>query len=312
MPEQGRIGYNFVRIASKSRLLMVPASPQRPKHAILVPYRKILLSLGILSFSAGIALLGANGAGFLFPLRSPDINGYVDFAGSATTTFAQSEQRLDALVKSHPSNDQFVTQATRIFHDGIAHVAPRDVKRYGGGHYRMRVPISENWILYLLSYLKPDTYRDYEFCSYRRALERGVGRCGQQSLALVSFLAKHGMKTGFIALGGHSVATAEVDDHDWYILDPDYGAVIPKPIEEVEKNPDSVLPYYWSNAAKENGIQALYAPANRVVYGGPEARYARACPIETVAYLAKWIIPLVLVLVGIALLVIRQRGRRRE
>jgi hypothetical protein len=260
----------------------------------------------------GMILLAVNVCGFAVPLRSPDIDGYRDFAGIATTRFSESSAALRRLSESQATPVDFVTEATRIFHAGIAHVAPRDVRANGLDHYRMRVPLTENWILFALSYLKPDTYRDYEFCSYRKALERGTGRCGQQSMALVSFLEERGFQTGFVELGGHSIATVKVAPSKWYLLDADYGGVIPFDIQTAERSPSSVLRYYWSSAARDAGLDALFDPAgNQTKYGGPDARYARACPFERAAYAAKWLLPGVLV---IPLLVtsIRKRSGRIE
>ncbi|MEL7537990.1 MAG: hypothetical protein AAFM91_13145 [Pseudomonadota bacterium] len=258
----------------------------------------------------GALLLALNLAGWWVPMRAVEIDGYVDFAGEPTRTLTESLQRLDALRQESPDRIQLVTQATRIFHDGIAHVAPADVRANGFAHYGMRVPLTENWVLYALSYVKPSTYMDYEFCSYERALERGTGRCGQQSLALVSFLSEQGIPTGFVALEGHAIATAEVEDDTWYLLDPDYGGVIPYDIAQAEKNPAAVLSYYWSDAAQQNRIDATYEPENEVRYGGPEARYARACPIETLAYVFKWAMPLLLILLWPASLLLP--GPRRS
>ena len=205
-----------------------------------------------------------------------------------------------------------MTEATRIFHVGMAHVAPQDVRRNGLEHYRMRVPVTENWVLFALSYLKPDTYRDYEFCSYRKVLERGTGRCGQQSLALVSFLEERGFQTGFVELGGHSIATVKVAPSKWYVLDADYGGVIPFDIHTAERSPSSVLRYYWRAAARDAGLDAYFdAASNETKYGGRNARYARACLLERAAYAAKWLLPGALV---IPLLVtsIRKGSRRIE
>jgi len=269
--------------------------------------------LNVVSFgmaAVGVTLLVVNGFGFAVPLRAVDVDGYRDFAGVETATFETTIGQLERLAESGASKVHMVTEATRLVHAGIAHVSPRDVKAKGVDHYRMRVPATENWILFTLSYLKPDTYRDYEFCSYRRALERGTGRCGQQALTLVSFLAENGLETGFVALGGHAIATAKVDESQWFLLDADYGAVIPFDIAEAEQDPDSVIPHYWSSAAQENRIHELYAPpSNRVSYGGPSARYARACPIESAAYVLKWAIPFLL-LIPLPLLRSRRLSRR--
>lgn len=267
--------------------------------------------LAAASAAIGAILLLVNLSGFFVPLRSPDVDGYRDFAGVETLEYGEAIRRLDEIVERKPSAEELVYEATRVFHEGIAHIAPADVAKNGLEHYRMRVPASENWILFALSYLKPDTYRDYEFCDYRRALERGTGRCGQQSLALVSFLSKLGIETGFVALGGHAIATANVGDDKWYLLDPDYGGVIPFDITVAERDPESVLPYYWSPAARVNGLHKAYEPENRVRYGGPEARYARACPIERAAYALKWTVPALLLLPFPLLIMYRRIASRR-
>jgi hypothetical protein len=129
----------------------------------------------------------------------------------------------------------------------------------------MRVPVWENYLLFLLSYLKPDTYRDYEFCSYRMSLERGTGRCGQQSMALVDYLSENGISTGFVTLRGHVIATAEVSEGEWYLLDPDYGGVIPFDISTAQRNPKSVIPYYWSAAAAERMLHNRFGPEHNEV-----------------------------------------------
>ena len=257
---------------------------------------------GIFFLVLSALIVAVNAAGFVIPLRADNVDGYVDFANSRTQSFETSLERLRALSKPTIEPTELVTEATRVFHEGMAHIAPEDVIEHGLDHYRMTVPITENWILFALSFLKPDTYSDYEFCHYQRALERGTGRCGQQSMALVSFLANQGLETGFVALEGHAIATAKVDDGSWYLLDADYGAVIPFDLAQAEQNPESVIPHYWSQAAIDNEIHELYAPKNRLKYGGPEARYARACPIENIAYLLKWLTPFILLAFGLLLL----------
>ena len=87
-------------------------------------------------------------------------------------------------------------------------------------------------------------------------------------------------------------------------MDSDYGGVIPFDIRVAEQHPISVLPYYSSPAASENGIHKRYAPENRIKYGGPEARYARACPIEYAAYVLKWMVPAILLIPFFMLLVL--------
>lgn len=252
----------------------------------------------------GAALLLLNLGGLAIPMRAQMIDGYVDFAGGETWIASSTLARLSKL-KSKSSDlaaEDIAREATELIHHGIAHVAPEDVDKHGFAHFGMSVPITENWVLYLLRFVKPDTYRDYEFCSYRKAVERGTGRCGQQALALVSFLSEAGVPTGFVALGGHAIATAEVRPGSWYLLDPDFGAVIPHDIDWAASNTEKLLQYYWSDAARERSIHQAYQPPNEIRIGGPEARYARACNIERWAYAAKWAVPVLLLLAGLSCL----------
>ncbi len=265
---------------------------------------------GLAATAVGLALLALNLYGVLFAsLRAPDAVGYRDFAGSVTLPYAESIARLDAI----PNGDAMtlVTEATRIFHEGIAHLDPDDVVRLGPHRLHTTVPVWENYLLFALAYLKPDTYQDYEFCSYRRTLERGVGRCGQQSLALVDFLSRRGLPAGFVDLGGHTVATADVGKGEWILLDPDYGAVIPFSIAQAEKAPESVIPYYWNDqVVRRQAFRVFDAQDNKVMIGGPSVRWKRACPAEQVAYLLKWLLPGVLVFSGVLLLRVARRSGR--
>ena len=190
----------------------------------------------------------------------------------------------------------------------MAHINPSQIEKNGLDFYRMRVPVWENYLLYALSHLKPDTYLDYEFCSYRRALRRGTGRCGQQSLALVDFLSQQGIETGFVRLGGHALVTAKVADATWYMLDADFGGVIPFDLAQAERDPASVLPHYWNDAASKRSLHLRFGPENNGLrYGGPEARFGRACRIEYLAYIMKWLIPVTLLLPLVWVLVRRTK-----
>jgi hypothetical protein len=253
---------------------------------------------------SGILLICINITGFFLSLRSAGITEkYADFARALTLSYEDAKTSLENLERSNLLKSEFVTEATKIFHFGIAHVSPEDINAKGLDYYHMRIPIWENYILYFLSYIKPDTYNDYEFCSYTKALERGTGRCGQQSLALISFLSSQQIDTGIIKLGGHTIVTAKVENGSWYLLDPDFGGVVPFGINIAEKSPASVIPYYWNSSIKDRKMYQLFDTKGNIVrYGGTDVRFARACLIERISYILKWIIPILMILIWAILL----------
>ena len=256
-----------------------------------------LALIRVVSASTAILLLTVNLAGVAFlELRPSFIDNYVDFAKVETMPADEALAQLRTIQGA----DEFTVarKATQIIHETMVHVDPEDRATVGGRELHLSVPVWENYILWALRFVKADTYLDYEFCSYKRAVRRGVGRCGQQSLALVDYLSESGIATGFVDLGGHTLATADINGFGWILLDPDYGGVIPFDLGTAEKSPSVVTEYYWSDAALERRLWRLFGPEENVVsYGDARARWARACPIESVAYFLKWAVPCALLLI---------------
>lgn len=252
-----------------------------------------------LSGLLGLLLLLINIVGTQISLRAPEITAdYADFARPSTLTYKAAINSLTELENNRSDTLSFVTEATRIFHYGIAHIAQKDVLEKGYDYYRMRVPIWENYILYFLSYVAPSTYMDYQFCNYKKTLERATGRCGQQSMALAGYLTENGFKTGYVGLGGHSLVTTEIAEDNWVILDADFGGVIPFDLAQAEQDPASVIPYYWNQQpVLERSLHRLFYPdRNTLRIGKPELKQPTACLMESFAYNVKWLIPIFLII----------------
>lgn len=254
--------------------------------------------------AGGLVLLILNLVGLAIPLRAPDLrDGYADFSSPEIMPIDRVEARLEELRPLRQSDPPgYVAAVNRVFSEAIAHIREEDIAARGFDYYHMRVPAWENFILYTLSYLKPDTYRDYEFCSYEKALARGTGRCGQQTTAVVGFLHQQGYETGIMVLPGHVAGTVKVAPDTWHIIDPDYGVTTPYSIDQLQADPSLAEPFYGPLADKI-GIEGTFGGPITVAYGGPEVRWARVCPIERAAYIAKWALPVALMipLVGWAL-----------
>jgi hypothetical protein len=254
--------------------------------------KKLKVPLAII----GILLIINNFVGVFVNLRNPAI--YTDrtneFPNDITLTEAQFYQALDRV-----SGDrvQILTQMNALVNQGIAH----NWHDYNVEKYHLRVPFYENFILFGTSFIYPDLFIQYQFVDYHRAVERGVGLCSQEVFVLTGILRERGIKADIVGLDGHVVATAPVDESQnvWWILDPDYGVVIPNNITEIENNPELVRPYYVEKGYTVNKVNSLVQyygkEGNKVtdgIIGYSRFRYY----YEYTSYIMIWIIPLMLIL----------------
>ncbi|MGH6636131.1 MAG: hypothetical protein ACRED0_08385 [Gammaproteobacteria bacterium] len=118
--------------------------------------------------------------------------------------------------------------------------------------YRVAIPVTENWILYLLGALRPEL-RAYIFWDARKALERGIGMCGHVSATLVRFLREKNIDAKIVGLNGHVVVQAEVEADKFNILDADVGVVIPQSLKQVEQD-TSLARQLYEEAFLRTGI----------------------------------------------------------
>ena len=248
-------------------------------------------------FLIGILLLLINGYGLFKSLRNPEI-----YAEEKTLRNRISDitikypQIKDSLIrKDHESAKDFAIRINKVVNDGFAHYW----KEAGITKYNLRVPVWENYLLYAASYIDPKEYRKYEFSNYKKDLERGVGLCSSHSIVVKGVLNDNGIKAELLDVGGrHVVVRAELDGTSAYILDPDFGVVVPYDTAAIQANPELVRAPY-SNMA------ALYYPDAKDpyttdimvdIFGKKRHVYTVDNWFEYFSYWAIWIIPFLLML----------------
>ncbi|MBI1923541.1 hypothetical protein HYR99_04745 [Candidatus Poribacteria bacterium] len=208
-----------------------------------------------------------------------------------------TEEQVKAIISHRDASDEiYAVKINDAINKGIAHYWRKE----GIDKYKLRVPIYENYLLFLASYLYPSVYERYEFRNYRQALERGVGLCSQHAFILVGFLRENGIRCEPVGLSGHVVVTAQVDKSNdtWWILDPDYGVVIKQSLDEIEKNPEIIRPYYAEKGYDKNSavtpsvddLVRIYGKDGNYIGAGRRWGY-----IESLSYILIWVIPLGLV-----------------
>ena len=248
-------------------------------------------------FLIGVVLLGINIFGLFKSMRNPAIY----------TEEANIRNRIDDVTIEYPeikellkqsdgeSNVDFAVRINKVVNDGVSHYWRAE----GISKYHLRVPVWENYLLYVASYINPKKYERYEFSNYKKNLERGVGLCSTHSIVVKGVLLENGIKAELLDVGGHHVVVrAELDDHKTYMLDPDFGMVVPYDTAAITADPELVrAPYedlaasYYPDAVDPYTTQILVD-----IFGDKKHVYDVKNSFESFSYGAIWIIPLLLML----------------
>ncbi len=214
------------------------------------------------------------------------------------TKSIQSAHIEDLTKGKNESNQEYLYRLTEQVNSLMKKVSPNEK-----GEIVLRVPITENYVLSLISFLAGNHKNNFELCNYRAALSRGTGLCSQKAIVVAGLLQESGIKYRIIGLDGHVVVMAQVEPSastPWWILDPDYGVVIEHTIDEVETNLDIItIPYerkgYSTTAIKS--LKSLYDKQGNFQVNSIEKFIgAENCKIEKYSYILAWIIPILLIL----------------
>ena len=232
-------------------------------------------------------------------MRNPDIyteeNTLKNRKGDITIKYPDIKKFL--VKKPGESNETFAIRINKVVNDGFAHYW----KDAGIDKYHERVPIWENYLLFLASFIDPKDYKKYEFSNYKKDLERGVGLCSSHSIVVKGVLKDYGIDAALWDIAGHVVVRANVDDkkNKWIILDPDFGVVVPYDTAAIQANPELVRPAYQNMAALyyPEAIEP-YTTDHVVEIYGREGNHIYDVDnwFEYFSYWAIWIIPVLLML----------------
>src|SRR3977135_3343734 len=117
-------------------------------------------------FLLGIFLVGTNIYGLFKSLRNPAI--YTEektLRNRIADITIKYPQIKDSLIrKDHESDKDFAIRINKVVNDGFAHYW----KEAGITKYHLRVPVWENYLLFIASFIKPAEYRRYEFSNYKK------------------------------------------------------------------------------------------------------------------------------------------------
>ena len=249
------------------------------------------LAIAFVLIGIGVALLLVNFAGFVTPLRNPNIFNKLDVL--------IEKQFYEAIVWEGETTAEYAVKVNDAVNNGIVQYWD-DV---GITKYNLRVPVQENWLLYCFWPGK------YEFFDYRRAVERGVGLCSQESIIVSGIMQEHDINSWAVGMERHTVVMVQVDEvnNTWWVLDPSYGVVIEYSISEIARNPEIIAPYYSQKGYSDDvvrNLETIYREDPYSLYVGRIWLY-----LENFYYSMKWVVPLILAVVPSFVL---YRNRKRN
>lgn len=232
--------------------------------------------------------------GLLTPARSSALltETATYFVNDLTWSEQEFYERLEQLDPSDRA--EYLTQLSRLISESMMHYWQDEHRE----EYRIMLPWSENFILRALAYVNAKYFARYEFQDHRKAIARGVGLCSQHSIIAAGFLAEQGIPAKLIELHGHVILTAEIDEGQWWLLDPDYGLVLPFSLQEAEENPAEVAHFYARAGFSDydvDKIEEFFRTDNNILFAGGAATYQTWLYVtEKVSYFAKWTLPVAL------------------
>ena len=247
----------------------------------------------LLLFATGVFLSALNIYGEFLSLRNPSINEGIQHFNILRKPQKSPRQVSQEIDKSPDESMQdYAYRLTDLVYSETVHKW-EDVVDYT--EYNHQVPPHENYLIWALSYLKPN-YRFYQFCDPYKAIERGVMICSQVTEAMANQWRTTGMEARNMVLEGHVVAEVEVDSANdtWWILDADFGVVLEHDIKTLEEHPEIVIDKYMKagyNLEIAERIAGFY---------GKDGNYIQSntgiCRVEERLYRLKWLIPIALLL----------------
>ena len=192
---------------------------------------------------------------------------------------------------------EYAARLTQVIAGGLAHI---HWEEYTPAKFNQTVPIWENYILYLMGKFKvmPEYVR-YHFSDPEKSIERGIGICGDASILMSQLLQQHGIDNKIITIPGHVMVEANFDGNK-KVYDPDFGVTLGQSAAYYKSTPLAVGTAYSDNGYTLGDdkfiIDGFKSKLN--YWDGVKHFITKKYYFEKAAYVLKWLIPLVFLLLG--------------
>jgi hypothetical protein len=270
---------------------------------------RLLAALGGIAVALGAFLLLLTIYGEFQPLRNPLVDIQNPEITPPRVVLEQATKRETETTKEFVQRLIFGPLPHALSREWPAGKREPDLIKFNG-----TLPWRENWLLrlgYYFEFVLPhfgyaSFLKRYQFMDYKKTLERGIGHCGDLVSIFTGILKDNGMAAGYVSWDGH-VSAVYFDDADskWKVVDPYFAVVTDSSVGEIEENPD----LFWSNSPTEwpkstqRSTNPIFEDGENVVTKGTIRNlFPTKAIVEDVTEVMKYIIPLLMILVGLILI----------
>ena len=201
----------------------------------------------------------------------------------------------------HETKEDYANRLTKVIADGLAHI---HWEYYDPDIYHQRVPLWENYILYLAGALTPIAeFERYHFTIPEKSIERGIGLCGDASMLLSELLNREGINNSIISIPGHVMVEADYGSQK-QLLDPDFGVPLQNELTYYVRKPETLVQEYESYGYFNNGellIKRGILEEQYQYWDGASHFVTKKYYFERASYILKWVIPIFLIIIGFLL-----------
>jgi hypothetical protein len=158
----------------------------------------------------------------------------------------------------------------------------------------------ENWILWIYS----QYMGKYEWTDTKKAVRLGGGFCSQHAIVFNNILREQNIESRILGLNGH-VLNEVLIDRKWRVYDPDFNVIFEESIKVLEDNSDKVYQAYrraGRTHEESKYLEKIFASHEDNWHFRTSKDYAiKTYIIETGSFYFIWIIPAMLIMIGIIL-----------
>jgi hypothetical protein len=260
------------------------------------------ISLYLITFLVGSFLLMVNFYGLNRNIRVDDFSDqYLRFTQDQPANFDAT--MLELIRHKDESEIQYASRITSVVARGISHIEWLD---FPAQQFNQLIPIWENYFLYFMGVFSgiPE-YERYHYANYYRSLERGIGLCGDASMVISQLLNQQKIDNKILTFPGHVVVVASFDKGEQYILDADFGVVVPFSLDEIAVKSTEIGQLYQDAGYPISDFKffkSMYQQDFKV-WNGVQHFITKKYYFEILVYWLKWPLPITMMLFSLVCLV---------